>query len=130
MFWRKKDKAATPAVEEVFVQEPEVIAEEVVEISAEPTIVEEVIEESAVVDFVEPAAVEDVVVPEPTDIFKCSKSECTRESTRVPGSIGTERSEPINFELFGTYTFAPFPAPKRNTGLTTLEEGGRNTRRA
>ena len=27
MFWRKKDKAATPAVEEVVVQEPEVIAE-------------------------------------------------------------------------------------------------------
>ena len=70
------------------------------------------------------------VVPQPIDIFKCSKSECTRESTGAPGAIGTERSEPINFELFGTYTLPQFPAPKRNIGLTTFEEGGRNTRRA
>ena len=57
MFWRKKDKAAAPAVEEVIVQEPEVIAEEVVETPAEPTIVEENV-------------VEVVVVPEPTELVK------------------------------------------------------------
>jgi len=69
------------------------------------------------------------VVPPPTDIFSCTKSECTRTNVEVPGSIGTERSEPINFELFGTYTLPQFPAPKKRTGGTTFEEGGRNTRR-
>ena len=69
------------------------------------------------------------VVPPPTDIFKCSRSECERIDVATPGSIGTERSEPITFELFGTYTLPQFPAPKKMVGGTTLEEGGRNTRR-
>jgi hypothetical protein len=69
------------------------------------------------------------VVPPPTDIVKCSKSECEREPVNAPGGFGTERREPLNFELFGTYSFAPFPAPKKNVGVTSLEEGGRNTRR-
>ena len=57
MFWRKKDKAATPAVEEVVVQEPEVIAEQVV--------AEEVVEVHE-----EPAIIEEVIVPEPTELVK------------------------------------------------------------
>ena len=57
MFWRKKDKAATPAVEEVIVQEPEVIAEQVV--------AEEVVEVHE-----EPAIIEEVIVPEPTELVK------------------------------------------------------------
>ncbi len=57
MFWRKKDKAATPAVEEVIVQEPEVIAQEVV--------AEEIVEVHE-----EPAIVEGIVVPEPTELVK------------------------------------------------------------
>uniref|UniRef100_A0A6C0JYF4 Uncharacterized protein n=1 Tax=viral metagenome TaxID=1070528 RepID=A0A6C0JYF4_9ZZZZ len=69
------------------------------------------------------------VVPPATEVFKCSKSECTRQSTGAPGAIGTERSEPLNFDLFGTYTLPQFPAPKKLVGGTTLEEGGRNTRR-
>lgn len=72
MFWRKKDKAATPAVEEVIVQEPEVIAEEVVEVLAEPSIVEQVALEpkTALEEIVEPTVVEEVVVPEPTELVK------------------------------------------------------------
>jgi hypothetical protein len=69
------------------------------------------------------------VVPPPTDIVKCSKSECGRTEVGLPGGFGTERHEPLNFELFGTYTLQQFPAPKRNIGLTAMEEGGRNTRR-
>ena len=57
MFWRKKDKAAAPAVEEVIVQEPEVIAEQVV--------AEEVVEVHE-----EPAIIEEVIVPEPTELVK------------------------------------------------------------
>ena len=75
-------------------------------------------------------AYDNSVVPPPTDVFKCSKSECTRTDIGLPGGIGTERQEPLNFELFGTYTLPQFPAPKRNVGVTTLEEGGRNSRRA
>jgi hypothetical protein len=70
------------------------------------------------------------VVPPPTDVFKCSKSACTRTDTGSPGGIGTERHEPLNFELFGTYTFAAAPSQKPNVNWTTFEEGGRNTRRA
>lgn len=84
MFWRKKDKAATPAVEEVIAQEPEVIAEEVVEVLAEPVIVEEVVvaepvaveevvlvePETVVEEIIEAAVVEEVAVPEPTELVK------------------------------------------------------------
>jgi fused signal recognition particle receptor len=46
MFWRKKDKAVTPAVEEVIVQETEVIhTEEVVEVASESAILEEAVVE-------------------------------------------------------------------------------------
>lgn len=69
------------------------------------------------------------VVPPPTDIVKCSKSECRRSEVDLPGGFGTERDEPLNFELFGTYVLPQFPAPKRNVGTTMMEEGGRNTRR-
>jgi len=69
-------------------------------------------------------------VPPPTDVVKCSKSECGRTDTGLPGGIGTERHEPLNFDLFGTYTLPQFPAPKKNIGGTTLEEGGRNILRA
>jgi hypothetical protein len=71
----------------------------------------------------------DSTVPPPTEIVKCSKSECGRTEVGLPGGFGTERREPLNFELFGTYTLPQFPAPKRNIGLTAMEEGGRNTRR-
>ena len=62
MFWRKKDKAATPAVEEVVVQEPEAITEEVVAAPVVETIVEEAV--------VEAPAIEEVVVAEPSALVK------------------------------------------------------------
>jgi hypothetical protein len=75
-------------------------------------------------------AYDNSVVPPPTDVFKCTKSGCTRTAVDAPGGIGTERQEPLNFELFGTYSLTPFPAPKKNVAITSREEGGRNTRRA
>ena len=71
------------------------------------------------------------VVPPPTDVFSCSKSECARKSTGLPGGIGTERREPVP-DLFGTYMIAyssPGDAVATKTWLTHNYEGGRNSLR-
>jgi hypothetical protein len=69
------------------------------------------------------------VVPPPTEVASCSRSECSRSATGAPGGIGLERREPVP-ELFGTYSL-PFTPEVGQAGqmLTQVEEGGRNTRR-
>ena len=70
------------------------------------------------------------VVPPPAGIVECTRSDCTRTATMLPGGFGTERAPDTLPELFGTWDPRAFgPAPKSNTSLTTQYEGGRNTPR-
>ena len=68
------------------------------------------------------------VVPPPTDIFSCTRSECSRKATGQPGGIGTERIEPVP-ELFGTYTVQQVLPVEPYVQYTSVYEGGRNSLR-
>jgi len=70
------------------------------------------------------------VVPPPANIVNCTRSDCTRTATHLPGGFGTERAPDTLPVLFGTWdpaTVTVQPAP--NVALTTRYEGGRNTPR-
>ena len=68
------------------------------------------------------------VVPPPTDIFSCTKSECRRATTGLPGGIGTERKESVP-DLFGTYNIPYITPAEPVTYRTSRFEGGRNSLR-
>ena len=68
------------------------------------------------------------VVPKPLGVVKCSRSECSRESTETPGGIGIERHDGVP-ELFGTYSIQSMESPKGRTSYTVTSEGGRNSKR-
>lgn len=70
------------------------------------------------------------VVPPPANLVDCTRSDCKRTPTEIPGGFGTERVPEAVPELFGTWDpTSMMPRPKSNTSLTTHYEGGRNTPR-
>ena len=75
-----------------------------------------------------PMADDPTVVPPPTDIFSCTKSECRRATTGLPGGIGTERKESVP-DLFGTYNIPYITPAEPVTYRTSRFEGGRNSLR-
>ena len=70
------------------------------------------------------------VVPPPASIVDCTRANCTRTATNLPGGIGTERASSGLPELFGTWdaTTSDVP-PASRVSLTTVYEGGINTPR-
>jgi hypothetical protein len=70
------------------------------------------------------------VVPPPASLVSCSRSECKRAATELPGGIGLERVPTELPELFGTWDARiTTVTPKPNVAGTSRYEGGRNTPR-
>lgn len=70
------------------------------------------------------------IVPPPTHRIKCTAAGCETVATGEAESIGTERqSQPLPY-LFGTYEPIMYSRSRpTKTGLNTVYEGGRNSRR-
>ncbi len=69
--------------------------------------------------------------PPSAAVMTCTKAGCKRSATGASLGIGMSRGDngPVP-DLFGTYTVSSvLPAPPEQVFLTTVEEGGRNTRR-
>ena len=70
------------------------------------------------------------VVPPPAATVSCTRSECNRAYTYIPGGIGTERVPVTVPVLFGTWDATTMATPPpANVSLTTQYEGGINTPR-
>ncbi len=67
------------------------------------------------------------VVPPPTSLVKCEKTECTFMPTGDVDGIGTERVYDKAPELFGTFMLPRMKAPAPHIGLNPKFEGGRNS---
>lgn len=69
------------------------------------------------------------VVPPPAMVVDCKAGGCSRSVTEAPGGIGMERAGAACPELFGTFSFAGTATTdaQPRVGLTTKQEGGRNS---
>lgn len=72
-------------------------------------------------------------VPPPADIVHSTKFYSEVNSTGLCGGIGVERADCKAPTLFGTFQFEPTMTEirnnRKNTGITTYYEGGRNSKR-
>lgn len=67
------------------------------------------------------------VLPPPSQILDCSKSECKLSATNFQNGIGIERSDSSSVELFGTFESQEFEEKPQNPMVTNYFEGGRNS---
>ena len=74
-------------------------------------------------------AYDSTVVPPPAMVVDCKPGGCSRSLTEAPGGIGMERADAACPELFGTFSYAGMAQPQAEPriGITTKQEGGRNS---